>query len=267
MRRTRRRTATVLDDDATPADPTDDTDDFIVRRAERGCRSRRSSRSPRPRATPGQLGRGQGARARRPLHTRARRRRPSHEIALVGTGQHVDPNDFLGTPQVRRPWSTCSPGYDWQNWNVELFATNIFDERNRPVALRRSAASARSAQIVPGRPRTIGLRAGYEVLARSVERLAALGVWMTSNLLPARPVLLAAILALLWLAMLLLGAGAVDRDDPAARSTRGDEPWLALAAIGVTHAWQLVDGGRRHARRGAGCCSIGGKPWAALRPA
>jgi hypothetical protein len=35
---------------------------------------------------------------------------------------------------------------------------------------------------------------------------------MTSNRLPARPVLLAGMLAPLWLAMLLLGAGAVDRD-------------------------------------------------------
>jgi membrane-associated phospholipid phosphatase len=65
---------------------------------------------------------------------------------------------------------------------------------------------------------------------------------MTSNLLPARPVLLAGILAPLWLAMLLLGAGAVDRDILYALYTR-DEPLLAQAAIGVTQLgnwWTVV---------------------------
>ena len=65
---------------------------------------------------------------------------------------------------------------------------------------------------------------------------------MTSNLLPARPVLLSGALALLWLAMLLLGAGAADRDILYALYTR-DEPWLARAAIGVTQLgnwWTVV---------------------------
>lgn len=65
---------------------------------------------------------------------------------------------------------------------------------------------------------------------------------MTSNLLPARPVLLAGILGLLWLAMLLLGAGAVDRDILYALYTR-DEPLLMQAALGVTQLgnwWTVV---------------------------
>ena len=65
---------------------------------------------------------------------------------------------------------------------------------------------------------------------------------MTSNLVPARPVLLAGILALLWLAMLLLGAGAVDRDILLALYAR-DEPSLALAALGFTQLgnwWTVV---------------------------
>ena len=41
-------------------------------------------------------------------------------------------------------------------------------------------------------------------------------------------------LALLWLAMLLLGAGGVDRAVLMALYA-GDEPWLALAAIGLTY--------------------------------
>jgi undecaprenyl-diphosphatase len=65
---------------------------------------------------------------------------------------------------------------------------------------------------------------------------------MTSNRLPARPVLLAAMLAPLWLAMLLLGAGAVDRDILLALYAR-DEPFLALAALGFTQLgnwWTVV---------------------------
>jgi undecaprenyl-diphosphatase len=65
---------------------------------------------------------------------------------------------------------------------------------------------------------------------------------MTSNRLPARPVLLAGFLAPLWLAMLLFGAGAVDRDILYALYTR-DEPLFAQAAIGITQLgnwWTVV---------------------------
>jgi membrane-associated phospholipid phosphatase len=65
---------------------------------------------------------------------------------------------------------------------------------------------------------------------------------MTSNRLPARPVLLAGMLAPLWLAMLLLGAGAVDRDVLYALYTR-DEPLLQQAALGITQLgnwWTVV---------------------------
>ena len=65
---------------------------------------------------------------------------------------------------------------------------------------------------------------------------------MTFNRLPARPVLLAGFLAPLWLAMLLLGAGAVDREILLALYA-ADEPWLALAALGFTQLgnwWNVV---------------------------
>ena len=65
---------------------------------------------------------------------------------------------------------------------------------------------------------------------------------MTSNRLPARPVLLAGMLAPLWLAMLLFGAGAVDRDILYALYTR-DEPLLAQLALVVTQLgnwWTVV---------------------------
>ena len=57
----------------------------------------------------------------------------------------------------------------------------------------------------------------------------------------AKPIALTG-LFLLWLAMLLLGAGPVDRVLLLALYA-GDEPWLALAAIGFTYlgdSWALV---------------------------
>ena len=85
---------------------------------------------------------------------------------------------------------------------------------------------------------------------------------MASNLLPARPVLLAGILVPLWLAMLLLGAGAVDRDILYALYTR-DEPLLAQAAIGITQLgnWWTVVG---VTLAGALLLFYRGKKWGAL---
>jgi outer membrane receptor protein involved in Fe transport len=50
-------------------------------------------------------------------------------------------------------------GYDWKRYSAELFATNVFDERNQ---LSRFVVCGACTQvhIVPGRPRTIGLRLG-----------------------------------------------------------------------------------------------------------
>jgi outer membrane receptor protein involved in Fe transport len=52
-------------------------------------------------------------------------------------------------------------GYDWGNYSFELFGTNIFDERNE---LSRFVVCSICTQvkIVPGRPRTFGLRAGVK---------------------------------------------------------------------------------------------------------
>ncbi len=50
-------------------------------------------------------------------------------------------------------------GYSWGDFSVELFGTNVFDERNE---LSRFVVCSICTQvkIVPGRPRTFGLRAG-----------------------------------------------------------------------------------------------------------
>ena len=56
-------------------------------------------------------------------------------------------------------------GYDWRNLSFELFATNIFDKRNqlsRFTICGSNCAFTDFLHIVPGRPRTIGLRAGMK---------------------------------------------------------------------------------------------------------
>ncbi|MFL6733394.1 MAG: TonB-dependent receptor [Sphingomicrobium sp.] len=70
----------------------------------------------------------------------------------------VDPNDILG----RIKSSTLvdlAAGMDFNRFSLELFTTNLFDERNE---LTRYAAcsSCLRGLMVPGRPRTIGIRAG-----------------------------------------------------------------------------------------------------------
>jgi iron complex outermembrane receptor protein len=52
-------------------------------------------------------------------------------------------------------------GYDWGQYSVELFGTNVFDKRNE---LSRFVVCSICTQvkIVPGRPRTIGFRAGMK---------------------------------------------------------------------------------------------------------
>ena len=85
---------------------------------------------------------------------------------------------------------------------------------------------------------------------------------MTSNRLPAQPVLLAGMLVPLWLSMLLLGAGTVDRDILLGLYAR-DEPWLALAALGFTYLgnWWTVVG---VTFAGALLLLYRGKNWGAL---
>ena len=73
-------------------------------------------------------------------------------------GGGVDPNDFLG----RLPASTLVDtflGYTWGRYSAELFATNLFDERNELVRFV-ACSICTQTRVTPGRPRTIGLRLG-----------------------------------------------------------------------------------------------------------
>jgi iron complex outermembrane receptor protein len=52
-------------------------------------------------------------------------------------------------------------GYDWGNYSLELFGTNVFDTQNE-IARLVVCSICTQVKIIPGRPRTIGFRAGMK---------------------------------------------------------------------------------------------------------
>ncbi|MFL6745721.1 MAG: TonB-dependent receptor [Sphingomicrobium sp.] len=52
-------------------------------------------------------------------------------------------------------------GLDWPKWNAELFVTNLFDSRDE-LSRGVNCGSCTRTVVVPGRPRTIGVRAGVK---------------------------------------------------------------------------------------------------------
>jgi outer membrane receptor protein involved in Fe transport len=52
-------------------------------------------------------------------------------------------------------------GLDWPKWNVEAFVTNIFDSRDE-LSRGTNCGSCTRTLVVPGRPRTIGIRTGVK---------------------------------------------------------------------------------------------------------
>jgi outer membrane receptor protein involved in Fe transport len=73
-------------------------------------------------------------------------------------GEGTNPNDILG----RLHASTLVDlfiGYDWSNYTAELFATNLFDDRNELARFTACSVCTRT-YVLPGRPRTFGLRLG-----------------------------------------------------------------------------------------------------------
>ena len=55
----------------------------------------------------------------------------------------------------------AAAGIDWKSFNVELFVSNMFDKRNQLTRFVACSICTR-VLVVPGTPRTIGLRAGYK---------------------------------------------------------------------------------------------------------
>ena len=81
-------------------------------------------------------------------------------IALVGTGELVNPNEFQGKIGSAALVDLFA-GLDWPKYNLEVFGTNIFDKRN-DLSRFTACGSCTRALVVPGRPRTIGVRAGMK---------------------------------------------------------------------------------------------------------
>ena len=81
-------------------------------------------------------------------------------IQLTGSGDILDPNDFQGRLGAATLVDLFA-GLDWPKWNIEAFVTNLFDKRD-DISRQTACASCTRALVVPGRPRTIGIRAGMK---------------------------------------------------------------------------------------------------------
>ena len=75
---------------------------------------------------------------------------------IDGTG--TNPNDYLGRLRAFTLVDLAA-GFDWRRFNVELFASNLFDKRNELSRFVSCSVCTRT-HITVGRPRTIGLRIG-----------------------------------------------------------------------------------------------------------
>ena len=74
----------------------------------------------------------------------------------VGGG--INPNSYLGRLHAFTLVDLFA-GYDWDKYSAELFVSNVFDERNELARFVACSICTRT-YVLPGRPRTIGLRLG-----------------------------------------------------------------------------------------------------------
>lgn len=82
----------------------------------------------------------------------------SADIRQNMDGAGTNPNDFLGR---LGSWTTVDTflGYNWRSFSAELFAINLFDERNE-LARFVACGLCNQTRVIAGRPRTIGVRLG-----------------------------------------------------------------------------------------------------------
>jgi outer membrane receptor protein involved in Fe transport len=73
-------------------------------------------------------------------------------------GGGINPNDYLGRLHAFTLVDLFA-GYDWDKYSAELFVTNVFDKRNELARFVACSICTRT-YVLPGRPRTIGLRLG-----------------------------------------------------------------------------------------------------------
>ena len=70
----------------------------------------------------------------------------------------IDPETYYGRVRSSTLFDAFV-GYNWANFSAELFAINLFDERNDMVRFV-ACGLCTQTRITPGRPRTIGVRFG-----------------------------------------------------------------------------------------------------------
>ena len=85
------------------------------------------------------------------------------QVGLVHQGSarsalRIDDNELTGKLHAYTLVDLFA-GYEWQKYSFELFATNVFDKRNE-LSRSVSCSICTNIHIVPGTPRTIGLRVG-----------------------------------------------------------------------------------------------------------
>jgi outer membrane receptor for Fe3+-dicitrate len=55
-----------------------------------------------------------------------------------------------------------SAGVDWDNWSMDVFVSNLFDERGQLARYQQCGSCGQRPYIVPNQPRTIGIRTGLK---------------------------------------------------------------------------------------------------------
>ncbi|QDP20152.1 TonB-dependent receptor [Sphingomonas xanthus] len=80
------------------------------------------------------------------------------QILWVGTGGIVNPREVLGKIRASTLVDVAG-GISWQRYNIELYVANLFDKRN-DLSRFVTCSSCFQTKILPGTPRTIGLRVG-----------------------------------------------------------------------------------------------------------
>ncbi len=81
-------------------------------------------------------------------------------ITLVGTYEIVNPRQFQGKLHAFA-LADFAAGIDWPKFDVEAFVQNAFDKRNELSRFVQCGSCMRT-YVVPGQPRTIGVRAGMK---------------------------------------------------------------------------------------------------------
>ena len=77
---------------------------------------------------------------------------------IGGPTTPLDPESYFGRIRASTLVDTFL-GYSWGDYTAELFSTNLFDKRNDLVRFT-ACGGCTQVRVVPGRPRTIGLRLG-----------------------------------------------------------------------------------------------------------